>query len=152
MYFEKNAREKARELVESGIDHLKKGNTLDALTCIERSISIHDASRARSYLGLLIARERGKIKEGLTLCHAAVDEEPENPEFYLNLGKVLYIAGEKQEAIATVRKGLICGPCDDAVEWLDTVGVRRRPIISFLPRKHWLNKYAGIVFSKLGFK
>lgn len=144
--------EKAGELLRSGISHLKKGDTLEALAYVEKSFGFHETPRTRSYLGLLIVRERGKLREGLAMCREALDEEPENPEFHLNLGRALYLAGNKAEAIATVRKGLLCGKNDDAVAWLSQVGIRRRPVFSFLPRNHWINKYAGILMSRLGFK
>jgi tetratricopeptide (TPR) repeat protein len=144
--------EEAGELLKSGISHLKRGDMLEALACVEKSFSVQETPRTCSYLGLLIARERGKLREGLAMCREALEEEPENPEFHLNLGRALYLAGKKPEAIAIVRKGLLCGENDDAVAWLSQVGVRRRPVFSFLPRNHWLNKYAGILMSRLGFQ
>jgi tetratricopeptide (TPR) repeat protein len=145
-----NKVEVARDLLESGIEHLGNKEALRALSCFERSYELNKTAECQAYLGLCMAMERGELKRGVALCKDAVSREPENPLFYLNLGKVLMRASMKKEAIETVRKGLDFGDNDEALAWLKDIGVRRRPFFSFLPRGHFLNKYTGFFLSKIG--
>jgi tetratricopeptide (TPR) repeat protein len=140
------------ELLRKGLEELGQGNRLLALSFLEKSFRVCRTSACDSFLGYLIAQERGRIIEGLSLCNSSLEEEPENPIYFLNLGRVLYKADRKREAIDTVRRALYCGPCPEAEEWLNTVGIRRRPVFPFLPRKHLLNKYVGLLLSRLGLR
>jgi|Deesub1362A_J573_1020465.scaffolds.fasta_scaffold00087_13 tetratricopeptide (TPR) repeat protein len=143
---------KAEELFNKGIELLGKGESLSALSCFEKSFEIKKTVQCQSYLGMLIALERGKVKEAIALCEDAVLKEPDNTVFYLNLGKVLLKAGRKKEAIETVRKGLSFGENEEASLWLSGLGIRKKPVFSFLPRKNFLNKYAGLILKKLGLR
>lgn len=140
------------ELLRKGLEELRQGNRLLALSFLEKSSRTCRTAACDSFLGYLIAQERGRIIEGLSLCNSALEREPENPIYFLNLGRVLYKAERKREAIETVRRALYYGPCPEAEEWLNAVGIRKRPVFPFLPRKHPLNKYAGLLFSKLGLR
>jgi hypothetical protein len=71
---------------------------------------------------------------------------------YLNLGRVHLKAGRKRDAIETVRKGLGFGDSKEAVLFLNTLGTRRKPVLPFLPRRNFLNKYLGLLFSRLGLR
>jgi tetratricopeptide (TPR) repeat protein len=100
----------------------------------------------------VIALERGRITKGIHLCEDAISKEPENPLFYLNLGRVLLKADRKKEAIEAVRKGLDFGHNEEAVFWLKSLGVRKKPVFSFLHRESFLNRHLGIIFNKLGIR
>lgn len=141
--------ELAEDFFRRALEELRDDRRLKALSFFEKSYKIEKNLECGSYLGYLIAQERGRIIEGLSLCNAALDADCENPVFYLNLGRVLYKAERKVEAIQTVRRALYCGPCPEAEQWLNEAGKRRRPAFPFLPRKHFLNKYAGIIISRL---
>lgn len=140
----------AREALLKGIEFLEKGESLKALSSFEKAYRLKDSAEYRSYFGLAIAMERGKLKEGISFCEEAVSMEPENPVLYLNLGKALFRAERKKDAIEVVRKGIKFGANKDALTWLETLGIRRKPVLPFLPRGHFLNKLAGLVLSRMG--
>lgn len=142
----------ADELFKKGVEHLHREEHLQALSTFEKSFKLKETVLCQSYLGLCVATERGNIKEGLTLCEEAVAMEPEDPVLYLNLGKVLFKAGRKHEGIETVRKGLGFGESKDSVLWLQSLGIRKNPVFPFLNRKNFLNKYLGLLLSRLGFR
>jgi tetratricopeptide (TPR) repeat protein len=144
--------DRAEDMLRKGVELFKQGETLGALPLIEKSFEIEQSPTCRSYVGLLRALERGQINEGLALCTKAIDEDSENPLFYFNLGRVLYKAGMKREAIDTVRKGLACGHYEEAEAWLDDLGIRKKPVFPFIRRNSFLNKYLGIIFSRLGLR
>lgn len=146
-----NARS-AEELLNMGIALLGRGERLKALSCFEKSYRERRTPVCQSYLGLCIALERGKISEGLALCEEALRMESGRPDIYLNMGKVLLKSGRKNEAIDTVRRGLRLGHDEDVVVWLESLGIRRKPVFPILPRRHFLNKYAGLLLSRLGLR
>ena len=145
-----NKTETAEEFLEKGIGHLRDKESVKALPCFERSYALNKTAECQSYMGLCMAMERGELKKGIAFCEDAVSSEPESLVLYLNLGKVLLRDGRKKEAIEAVRKGLAFEENDEAVEWLKGLGVRRRPILSFLPRGHLLNKHIGFLLSRIG--
>jgi tetratricopeptide (TPR) repeat protein len=147
---EENKAETADELFKTGVESLRKRESLKALSCFEFSYDLNNSAECQSYLGLCMAMERGEVKKGLGFCEDAVSREPENPTLYLNMGKLLLRAGRKKEAIESVRRGLDVGKNDEALAWLMNLGVRRKPILSFLPRGHFLNRYVGAFLSWIG--
>jgi len=139
----------ADELFEKGLAFLKDGNLLSALACFEKAYTFKKTPELQSYLGFCIAEERGKITEALALCNEALAREPENPAHYLNLGRIYLNAGKRLDAIDTFRKGLSFGDNQEIKQILDSLGIRRKPVFSFLPRKNFLNKYTGLIIHRL---
>ncbi len=76
--------------------------------------------------------------------------DSQNIENYLNLGRVYLRAGLKTKAIETFRKGLEVDKNPEIMAELQVLGIRKKPIFPFLPRSHFLNKYLGLVISKVG--
>lgn len=137
------------ELYEKGIAFLKENNPLSALACFEKAYAIKKLPEIQSYLGFCIAVERGKITEALALCNNAIAREPDNPIHYLNLGRIYLKINRKAEAIEAFRKGLSIGDNEDIRLILDSLGTRKKPVFSFLPRDSFLNRYAGLIFHRL---
>jgi tetratricopeptide (TPR) repeat protein len=138
--------------VSRGAECLRQGDRLRALSFFEKARKAGDSPEARSYIGLLTATDRGQLGRGMELCTSALEEAPENPVLYLNLGKVLLKAGDKKKAIETARKGLHYGYNKDIEDWLQTMGIRKRPLFPFLARDNVLNKYLGFILSRLGLR
>jgi hypothetical protein len=117
-----------------------------------------------------MARERGQVREAIHLCRAAVSAEPEHPAHYLNLGRVLLLAGDKSRAIAAFWRGISrnAGPEGAALaEWprsgkrreydlimdeLRRLGIRKPPPFRSLHRGHPLNKFTGKLLSRFGMR
>ena len=138
----------ADELTEKGISSLRENNSLAALTNFEKAYNLKKTPLIQSYMGLCIALERGKITEAIALCNEALAKENDNPVHYLNLGRVYIKAGRKDEAIDICRKGLSFGDNAEIRKMLDVLGIRRKPVLPFLPRGHFLNKYIGLLLYK----
>lgn len=137
------------DLIARGLMHLREHNNLAALACFERAYAEAKSPTVLSCLGLCIALERGQFSEALRLCHDAIGSEPDNPLHYLNLGKVLLKSGKKQEAISLFRQGLAAGENSEIRHLLESLGSRRRPLFPFMPRGHFLNKFAGLLLHRL---
>jgi tetratricopeptide (TPR) repeat protein len=139
----------ADELFRTGLHLLGEANPLGALSFFERAYAEEKSPVIQSYLGYCIAAERGQITEALKLCRAAIEREPENPEHYLNIGRVYLKAKRKDEAIAELRKGLSFGDNEEIKKLLDILGLRKKPVFPFLPRHNFLNKYGGLILRRL---
>jgi tetratricopeptide (TPR) repeat protein len=137
------------DLVQKGIQSLQQKNLLAALAYFERAYSLRKTPLATSYFALCIATERGKISDAVVLCTEAIEQDPHEPRHYLNLAKIYLKAKRKPECLETLRKGLAQGEEPEIRSMLETVGVRRAPIFSFLPRRHFLNRYLGYILNRL---
>jgi len=147
---------------------IDRGDTLHGLFVLEGLPPALTTHVVRSYLAYCMARERGQLGKAAALCRAAVAAEPEHPAHYLNLGRVLLLAGDKSKAIATFWRGICrnAGPEGAAVaEWprngmrreydlimdeLRRLGIRKPPPFTSLRRAHPLNKLAGLFLSRIG--
>ncbi|KAF0144744.1 MAG: hypothetical protein FD156_1573 [Nitrospirae bacterium] len=139
----------ADELFEKGLALLRDDNPLAALTCFEKAYALKKTPSLQSYLGFCIAAERGKVTEALGLCNDALAHEPDNPVHYLNLGRIYLKAGQKTDAIETLRKGLSFGENTEIHQLLENLGMRKRPVVPFLSRDNVLNKYLGLLLHRL---
>ncbi len=103
-----------------------------------------------SYLGQAMARCEGRRREGLDLCLHAVEQEPFQPENYLNLAEVYLLLRNRRGALRALNKGLHLDP--DHTRLLEvgrTLGLRRKPPIRFLERGNPLNRFLGLLSSRL---
>lgn len=139
----------AKFLFLKGLKALESDNMPAALNFFERASAAEPSPLVNSYLAFCIAKERGQIRRAITLCQEAIEKEPDNTEIYLNLGRIHIIAKNKAEAIKVFREGLGKGQSQKIVEELNRLGSRRRPVLPFLSRKNPLNKYLGLLLSKL---
>ena len=138
-----------RQLVKRGIAAADQGNTLDALLHLETAARLGSTPTLTSYLGYCMARERRQFKAGTGLCRQALLKEPEQAVHYLNLGRVLLAADEKRLAITTFQRGLKRGRHRLILEELKKLGMRKPPVVPFLSRGHSLNRFLGLVFTRL---
>jgi tetratricopeptide (TPR) repeat protein len=72
------------------------------------------------------------------------------PAFYLNLGRACLKGNKKAEAIKAFREGLENDPDNHDLLWeLRKLGMRKRTPIPFLDRCNPINKYIGLLVSKV---
>ena len=117
----------------SALDHFRAAHRLDP-----------NSARFRSFFGLSIGLAESRFDRALELCRAAAKEEFFNPVLYHNLARVHLAFGFKAEAIRYLRRGLMIDPASASIRAeLARLGVRRRPVLSFLRRRHLLNRWFG---------
>ncbi len=144
--------DKAHKEYQRAVLELRSGNTLAALARVEAALKLHDEPAWYPCLGFCIAKERGHIMKGLALCQDAVAREPDHSEHYYYLARVLLVAGRKPEAISVLRKGLAHGDSAAARQLLHELGIRKPLLFPQLHRDNPLNKYVGMLFSRLGLR
>jgi tetratricopeptide (TPR) repeat protein len=135
-----------------GIAVLKKGYTNQAMKCFEKAYALERAPIIVSHLGYCRAYVLCRYQEGITMCREAIENEPNNPVHYLNLGRIFLTQQKKKDAIEAFRKALDLRPDDAVMAELDRLGCRKPPVFPFLSRRNPLNKYIGLVLSRFGLR
>jgi predicted Zn-dependent protease len=142
--------DEAEKLFEQALESLDAEDTITALGLLERALKLRDTVGWRSWLGFCIARERGQHRRGQELCQESLAAEPDQPAHYLNLGRVHLIAGDKAAALRVMREGMTKGEYPQLARMLERLGSRRRPVFPSLSRTNPINKYLGVLLSRLG--
>lgn len=139
-------------LYERGRERLLGGHHREALACFEEVLRLEPGdARALSHRGLCLALFEGRMDEGIADCRRAVDLEFYRADHYLNLGRALLSAGRKREAVQALRQGRTVDPKHPLIQReIEALGVRRRPVLGFLPRGHFLNRYLGRLRARFG--
>ena len=147
-----------REMRMSGIlspnESLRRGQELLRagleMAALEHFANAHrakpDDARLRSHYGWAVAAIEHRFERGLGLCREALRADGSSPDIYLNLSRVLMAGGRKAEGLRYLKRGLMVDPRDATllIEWR-RLGVRRRPVLPFLPRQHLANRFLGRV-------
>jgi tetratricopeptide (TPR) repeat protein len=139
-----------------GLAALEEGKKLEALAFFEASIKLEESApnvarrvRYTSYYGYCLALALGRTRDGLSICRKAAASEFFSPEILLNLARVHLLMSQRKEAWDTLMKGLSVDPDHEGLRAeLRRMGVRRRPALPFLERKHPLNKVAGRISTR----
>jgi tetratricopeptide (TPR) repeat protein len=135
----------AEESYRRGKDQLERGEHQAAFEQFRAAHQVDPANaRYRSFYGLGLALVERRFDRALELCRSAAKEEFFDPELYHNLARVHLAFGFKAEAIRYLRRGLMIDPGNEAMQdALRDLGVRRRPVLAFLPRRHPVNRLLG---------
>lgn len=102
--------------------------------------------RFRSYYGLCLGLVERRFKKALALCQSAVQEQYYDAELLHNLGRLHLAFGFKAEGVAYLRQGIRLDASNtEILEALRDFGIRRPPVLTFLPRRHLLNRLLGAI-------
>jgi predicted Zn-dependent protease len=97
-----------------------------------------------SYLGYGIALRQQRLSEGLKLCQHAVKMEFYQAENFLNLARTLVLGGHRRAAVRALADGLKIEPDNEQLlELQHEMGLRKRPVLSFLSRSNPINSLLG---------
>ena len=102
-----------------------------------------DRTEMIGLMGYSLAKDRGQVKKGVELCTKAIQMDPANSINYLYLGRIYLIAKKRELAIKTFRAGLKIRRDDKIIDELKSLGIRRSPPFSSLPRDSSINIIAG---------
>lgn len=138
--------------VATAIKTAEKGNTLTAMVQLEDLYRAEGEPLVASYLGYCLAKEQQQFKKAATLCRDAIERQPGEVLHYLNLGRVYLEAGQKVLAIKTFRQGMKVSRNRQIMVELNALGVRKDPVFASLARNHPLNRFMGVIFSRLGLR
>jgi Flp pilus assembly protein TadD len=107
-------------------------------------------SRYLSYFGYCLAQAEGDHARAVHLCRQAANSRPMDPVCRINLGKVYKLTGNNRTAHKEFLMAWeISKGNPSAAAELTRMGIRRPPVIPFLPRSNWCNKYLGMLRATL---
>jgi len=138
-------------VAERGLELCRAGRWSDGLPLMMHAYQAQEGGRDfagafYSYLGLGLAQQKKKVREGLQLCEQAVKTEFYNPENFLNLARVHLLAGNRRQGMQAIDRGLRVDPSNPALLTLmHDSGIRRRPVLPRLSRDNPLNQLFGRV-------
>ena len=135
----------ARKAIEDARESIAAG---DAEAAMQRLRPFFDEDRAqaqlRSWYGLALGLARRRYQEALDLCQSAVKQEFFNPELYVNVAQLNLAYGFRAESLRYLRRAKMIDPGNETIErLLGEMGPRRSPVLGFLPRRHFLNRWLG---------
>lgn len=139
---------------------LRKGSGKAALKTLREALEKFPSDPfLMSYYGCLVAVVENDPEEGIRICREALagvrDSLPFGsefffPVFYLNLGRAYLKGNRKAEAVEAFQEGLKNEPENHDLLWeLRKLGKRKSPPIPFLHRSNPVNKYIGLLVSKV---
>ena len=97
-----------------------------------------------SYLGYGLAHMDKKYREGLLLCQHSIKIQYFEPENHLNLARTLLLMRDRRKAFKSVAAGLALDSDHPGLRRLcRELGLRRRPVLPFLPRANPINSALG---------
>ena len=137
-------------LLRKGERALQNGETLVALLQFEMAHAMRPLPGVKAKLAFCLAKERRQYQQAMALCREALQAEPDNPDHYYQLSRIYMVAGQKRQAIKSLRKGLKFKRHQPIIDELNRLGSRKAPVFPSLPREHILNRSAGILFTRLG--
>lgn len=139
---------------------LRKKKEKEAFEVLASALSQYpDDPFIMSYHGCLDAIVNKNCKGGVASCQTAISNLSKRipfgaefffPVFYLNLARAYLACGKKKEAIDALNKGLKADKENPDIIWqLKRLGLRRKPPLPFLKRSNPINKYIGMLLSKV---
>lgn len=139
-------------LLHKGEQALRNGDTLVALLQFEMALAIRPLPGVKSKLAYCLAAERRQYQQAMALCREALNEEPDNPDHYYQLSRIYLVAGQKSQAIKSLRKGLKFKRYQPIIDELTRLGARKEAVFASLPREHFLNRSVGILLTKISLR
>jgi Flp pilus assembly protein TadD len=137
----------SRTLFDLALEKIKRTLFREALGHLADALRIAPSNPFyRSYFGYCLAQSEGDFDRAIQLCRQASDARPLDPELHVNLGRVYRLRGDNAQAYkAFTQAWHLCRGHPGAAAELTRMGIRRPPVVDFLPRLHWFNKYLGML-------
>jgi len=131
----------------TGLTLLRDNYAIKALPHMRRAVDLDKNNPYyMSYLGVVLARSEGKWGEAERLCDSAVRMKRNQAQLYLNLAEVYATAGRRDDAVDALQTGLKFARRDIRLTIaMNKLTARRAPVLSFLGRRHPLNRQLGML-------
>jgi tetratricopeptide (TPR) repeat protein len=134
---------------DEGLRELADGRPKQALMFFARASAEDNSPLVRSYIAYCRAMTDGIYAEVVGICLEALREEPKNTDIYLNLGRIHLLADNRKQAIQVFRLGLRQSRNSRISAELNALGLRKQPPLPFLQRSNPVNKYLGLIMTRL---
>jgi tetratricopeptide (TPR) repeat protein len=138
-----------RDLLKIGMSSLQNGKVNEAadifMEVCDRFTEAGESvpSTALSLYALCLGHQK-KLKEAIDTCRLAVRKAPVNATCRLHMAKIYMMADSRRRAVEELEKGLKISPKHvELLEFQKEMGIRKRPVIGFLPRDNPVNVKLG---------
>jgi len=139
---------------------LSRKNHREALKILKEAVDAYPGDPLiKSYFGCLTAVVEKKYTKGVNICKKAMERldlafppitKGIHATLYLNLGRAYIAAGEKKAAMDAFNNGLKIESANHDLLWeIKKLGTRKKPPLPFLSRGNPINKYIGLLLSRL---
>jgi Flp pilus assembly protein TadD len=134
-----------------GVKLLKKGEPGEAFQYLRHAAELDQKNPYYlSFLGVSVARSQRKWAAAVELCEKALSLRRNEAQLYLNLAEVYLSAGQRDDAVEVLDKGLIYFGGDARIRHARAnLGKRSSPVLPFLERGHFLNRSLGKLRSRV---
>jgi len=131
----------------TGLALLRDNYSAKALEHIRRAAELEKNNPYyMSYLGVALARTERKWADAERMCDTAVHMKRNQAQLYLNLAEVYMAAGRKEDARDALVAGMKYARRDIRLNIaMAKLTTRRSPVLSFLERRHPLNRHLGML-------
>jgi tetratricopeptide (TPR) repeat protein len=135
----------ARGALEDGKEAFAARDVVAAHHAFERAHRRDPRNReAMSWYGLTLVLVERNSNLGVMLCDQALRVAGPEPELVLNVARVHVALKQRERAVRAVQRGLDLWPDDPRFAAArDAIGIRRPPVLGFLPRGNPLNRVLG---------
>lgn len=146
-----NETHESKVLFNQALEMLSRSHVRGAIKHLEEALQISPNNPGYlSHYGLCIAMEREDYDAAIKLCERALKIDPKDVMSRVNLGKVLRLRGENGAAYEEFLRAWRSDKSHPApASELSRMGIRRPPVLAFLPRSHWLNVRLGRLRARL---
>lgn len=143
--------EEYNKLMAKGVMLLKQGHAVDAIFVFEEIIeNTGRNSSAYSLLGLAMAKAKVDMKKAEKYCIEAIKMQPSKADYYSNLAELYLIARKRNKAVMVLERGVkICKSKKALLDKWRMLGMRKSPPLPFLSRSNPVNKYLGLLRTRL---
>jgi Flp pilus assembly protein TadD len=134
----------------TGLTFLRDNYANRALQHIQRALDLEKNNPYyMSYMGVALARTQQKWADAERLCDSAVRMKRNQAQLYLNLAEVYVASGRRDDARDALTAGMKYARRDIRLNIaMAKLTNRRNPVLSFLERKHPLNRHLGMLRHK----
>jgi len=124
----------AEKFFVKGLEALEDRNFIDGAMFFRRAMDIETQRRVQqpdmrylSYYGLCRAHAHSRVQEGLHACIRAARTRSQDPDMFLNLGRVFLMARQKSSAYRAFQAGLDIEPGHETLALESSRLARRLP-------------------------
>lgn len=151
---------KKTEYLDAAKKLLSRKNNSEALKILREAVEEYPKDPLIvSYYGCLTAIVDKKYTNGINICKKAMERldltsphiaKSTHATLYLNLGRAYVVSGGKKAALAIFNNGLkVDGANHDLLWEIKKLGTRKKTPLPFLSRGNPINKYIGLLLTKL---
>lgn len=142
----------ARQLRRKGREALNRQLYFLARRCFEQAQALDENPETASDLAYSLIKSGAQGREARDMAERALQQQPQNLCILLNAGRVLILSGEKSKGLDMLRRGVQSGGGPEFLAELARCGNRKIQPIKSLPRSHPLNRYLGLLLSRMNLK